>query len=261
MEIKLYQVDAFANRAFEGNPAAVCPLDEWLSDETMQSIALENNLSETAFFVPSSDGFHIRWFTPKSEVDLCGHATLAAAHVLFANLGHEKERIAFDSRSGRLTVTRDGDRLVMDFPSQPPVPCSVPIEIVRAFGLTPAECLKSEDFVVVFERETDIETAEPDFTELKNLDLRGVIITSRSSQYDFVARFFAPKYGVPEDPVTGSAYTQLAPYWAAKLGSRRFHAKQLSPRGGELTCEVVGERVLISGGAVSYMEGKIILTG
>ena len=257
MKIPLYQIDAFASRLFKGNPAAVCPLDKWLPDEIMQSIAAENNLSETAFFVPRGNDFHIRWFTPASEVDLCGHATLAAAYILFNTLGYKKDKIEFDSKSGTLTVTKDNEWLVMDFPAQPPVSCDIPEEIIKAFNIEPIECLKSEDFIVVFEREIDIESAHPDFGQLIKLDLRGVIITAKSSRYDFVARFFAPKYGIPEDPVTGSAYTQLAPYWASKIGPKRFSVKQMSSRGGELTCELVGDRVLISGRAVRYLEGTI----
>lgn len=257
MEISLYQIDAFASKLFEGNPAAVCPLDEWLPDEIMQSIAKENNLSETAFFVPKGKGFHIRWFTPASEVDLCGHATLAAAYVLFNILGYKRDKIEFDSKSGILVVRKDNEWIVMDFPAQPPVLCDIPKEIVAAFDRAPIECLKSEDYVVVFEREVDIESANPDFGQLIKLDLRGVIITAKSSRYDFITRFFAPKYGIPEDPVTGSAYTQLAPYWASKIGSKRFRVKQVSSRGGELTCEMVDDRVLISGKAIKYLEGKI----
>jgi len=259
MDISLYQVDAFASKVFAGNPAAVCPLDEWLPEDVMQSIATENNLSETAFFVQEGDGFHIRWFTPASEVDLCGHATLASAHVLFTMLGYEGETVAFDSASGRLSVTRDGEWLSMDFPAQPPVPCDVPDEIVKAFGMAPVECLRSEDYVVVFDQARDIASAQPDLEPLKRLDLRGVIITAPSARYDFVTRFFAPRLGIPEDPVTGSAYTQLAPYWESRLGPRRFRVKQVSPRGGELTCEVAGDRVLIAGRAVSYMEGLITI--
>ncbi len=257
MEIFLYQIDAFASRLFEGNPAAVCPLEDWLPDETMQAIAAENNLSETAFFVPEGSGFRIRWFTPVSEVDLCGHATLASAYVLFNILGYQNDRIEFQSKSGLLAVTRDHEWLVMDFPAQPPRPCDVPEEIANAFDANPIECLKSEDYMVVFELEGDIESAEPDFELLKKLDLRGVIITAKSDRYDFVARFFAPQYGIPEDPVTGSAYTQLAPYWASKTGLKKFRAKQLSPRGGELTCELKDDRVLIAGKAIKFLEGKI----
>ena len=257
MELTLYQIDAFASRVFEGNPAAVCPLAEWLPEWIMQSIAQENNLSETAFFVPAGDGFEIRWFTPKSEVDLCGHATLAAAHVLFNILGHKGDRIAFDSRSGRLSVAKDEDRLIMDFPAQPPMACDTPEPIIQAFDKTPVACLKAEDYLVVFSDEAGVCAARPDFSQLMALDLRGVIITARSNRYDFVSRFFAPKLGVYEDPVTGSAYTQLAPYWASRLGDREFRVKQVSSRGGELTCEVVGDRVFIAGRAVTYLTGKI----
>jgi len=259
MELSIYQIDAFSSCVFEGNPAAVCPLDEWLPDETMQSIAEENNLSETAFFVPKDDGFHIRWFTPASEVDLCGHATLGSAYVLFNILGYKNEAIQFDSKSGILFVTKQDDWLTLDFPKQPPVYCETPKEIVEAFNKEPIECMMSEDIIAVFENEIDIESANPDFEQLKKLDSRGVIITAKSMRYDFVARFFAPKYGIPEDPVTGSAYTQLAPYWASKLGKQKFKAKQLSSRGGELYCEILGDRVLISGKATKYMEGKITI--
>ena len=259
MDLSIYQIDAFSSCVFEGNPAAVCPLDEWLPDETMQSIAEENNLSETAFFVPKDDGFHIRWFTPASEVDLCGHATLGSAYVLFNILGYKNEAIQFDSKSGVLVVTKQDDWLTLDFPKQPPVYCETPKEIVEAFNKEPIECMMSEDIIAVFENEIDIESANPDFEQLKKLDSRGVIITAKSMRYDFVARFFAPKYGIPEDPVTGSAYTQLAPYWASKLGKQKFKAKQLSSRGGELYCEILGDRVLISGKATKYMEGKITI--
>lgn len=257
MEISLYQIDAFTSELFKGNPAAVCPLNKWLPEEIMQSIAAENNLSETAFFVPKANGFHIRWFTPVSEVDLCGHATLATAYVLFDILGYERNKVEFDSRSGILAVTKASGWLVMDFPAQPPVPCDTPKEIIRAFTARPIECLKSEDLIVVFESENDIESADPDFELLKKLDLRGVAITAKSTRYDFVARFFAPKFGIPEDPVTGSAYTQLVPYWASKTGLKKFSVKQVSSRGGELRCEIAGDRVFISGKAVKYLEGKI----
>ena len=259
MELDLYQIDAFADRIFEGNPAAVIPLETWLPDNTMQSIAEENNLSETVFFVPANKGFHIRWFTPETEVDLCGHATLAAAYVLFIILDYNKDRIEFESKSGTLTVLQKDDWLVMDFPAQPPIPCNVPYEIVNAFVKTPIECLRSEDYIVVFETENDILSIKPDIHYLKKLDLRGVIITARSRQYDFVSRFFAPKYGIDEDPVTGSAHTQLIPYWARKLDKTKMKAKQMSSRGGELVCELSNDRVLISGKAVKYLEGKIEL--
>ena len=188
---------------------------------------------------------------------MCGHATLATAYVLFDILGYEKDNIAFDSRSGMLTVARRGEGLALDFPSQPPIACDTPEEVVKSFGREPLECLRSEDLIVVFESENHIASAEPDPEALKKLDLRGVAITAKSSRYDFVARFFAPKYGIPEDPVTGSAYTQLTPYWSAKMGQNRFRVKQLSARGGELTCELADDRVLIYGKAVKYMQGVI----
>ena len=257
MKIDFYQIDAFASQQFAGNPAAVCPLDAWLPDDLMQAIGEENNLSETAFFVPEGDGFRIRWFTPKKEVDLCGHATLASAYVIFHILGHSGKKITFQSRSGPLNVTRAGEWLTLDFPVQAPVACETPPEIIAAFHVAPLECLRSEDLIVVFEHEADVEAAAPDISQLMELDLRGVAITARSRQYDFVARFFAPMYGIPEDPVSGSAYTQLAPYWASRTGNSKFRVKQLSGRGGELLCEVAGDRVYISGRAVKYLQGRI----
>ena len=259
MELNLYQIDSFTDTPFEGNPAAIIPLKTWLPDNIMQSIAEENNLSETAFFVPKNKGFHIRWFTPKTEVDLCGHATLAAAYVLFNIQGYNKERIEFESKSGTLTVLQKDNWLVMDLPAQPPIPCDVPDEIVKAFDKVPIECLRSEDYIAVFETESDILSIKPDIDYLKKLDLRGVIITAKSRQYDFVSRFFAPKYGIDEDPVTGSAHTQLIPYWARKLGKTNMQAKQVSSRGGEILCELYNDRVLISGKAVKFLEGKIQL--
>jgi PhzF family phenazine biosynthesis protein len=257
MELSLYQIDSFASELFEGNPAAVCPLDNWLPDELMQLIAGENNLSETAFFVPKRNGFHIRWFTPTSEVDLCGHATLATAFVIFNILDYHQNIIEFESKSGLLKVIKDDDNLILDFPAQPPTPCDTPQEIINALNITPIECVKSEDFIAVLNDESDVQIVEPDFEELKKLGLRGVIITAQSKKYDFVARCFFPGLGIQEDPVTGSAYTQLTPYWATKLGQSLFSVKQLSARGGELICELYKDRVLISGKAVKYMEGKI----
>ncbi|MCJ7802442.1 MAG: PhzF family phenazine biosynthesis protein [Candidatus Marinimicrobia bacterium] len=257
MELSIYHIDAFASELFKGNPAAVCPLEKWLPDDIMQSIAFENNLSETAFFVPKKNGFHIRWFSPTNQVNLCGHATLASAYVIFNILSYDQNIIEFDSKSGLLKVIKDGDNLILDFPAQPPTPCKTPQEIINALNNTPIECLKSEDFIAVLNDESDVQTVEPDFEELKKLGLRGVIITAQSKKYDFIARCFFPGLGIQEDPVTGSAYTQLAPYWANKLGKNLFNAKQLSARGGELICELYNDRVLISGKAVKYMEGKI----
>lgn len=257
MELTLYQIDAFANKAFEGNPAAICPLKEWLPDKLMQAIAMENNLSETAYFVPTVSGYHIRWFTPKHEVDLCGHATLASAYVIFNLLGHEGAEIVFDSRSGPLTVTRKADWLEMDFPTQVPEPCPTPEPIIKAFAKAPTECLKAGDYIVVFEDENSIINADPNMMHLSELDLRGVAITAPGKDYDFVTRFFAPKYGINEDPVTGSAFTQLVPYWSKKLGKTEFSAKQISARGGEVGCVYAGDRIKISGTAVKYMVGTI----
>lgn len=257
MKIPIYHIDAFADHPFKGNPAAICPLETWLPDAVMQSIAEENNLSETAYFVPTEKVFHIRWFTPVREVNLCGHATLAAAHVIFQHRGYEEETIVFESKSGALSVSRKDGELVMDCPAQPPSACDIPREIEKACGSVPVECLKSEDYSVVFENEQDVFEAHPDIEIVKHLDRRGVVITSKSRTYDFVARFFAPTYGINEDPVTGSAYTQLAPYWATPRGLSKRRAKQRSRRGGELSCEVVDNRVRIAGKAVTYMQGEI----
>lgn len=257
MKLKIYQVDAFARHAFEGNPAAVCPLDAWLPDALMQSIAAENNLSETAFLVREGDRFAIRWFTPTTEVDLCGHATLASAFVLFECEGYRNERIYFESKSGELAVSRDADLLVLDFPAQPPEPCAVPDGILAAFGAEPVECLKAADLIVIYEDEQFVRAIAPDIEILKAVDSRGIIVSAASTEYDIVARFFGPNVGIDEDPVTGSAYTQLVPYWADKTGKTTFHAKQASDRGGELFCELAGDRVLIGGRAVKYLEGVI----
>ena len=259
MELSIYQIDAFASEIFKGNPAAVCPLEEWLSDDEMQSIACENNLSETALFVPTNNGFHIRWFSPTSEVALCGHATLASSFVIFNILNYDNDKIEFESKSGILTVTKNADSFTLDFPAQPPQKCETPIEITNAFEAIPTDCLKSEDYIVVFDDKKDIKNADPDFEQLKKLVLRGVIITAKSNNYDFVARGFFPTLGINEDPVTGSAYTQLAPYWSSKLGKNKFNVKQLSLRGGELVCELKGDRVFITGKAIKYMEGQITI--
>jgi predicted PhzF superfamily epimerase YddE/YHI9 len=257
MELELYQVDAFAERPFEGNPAAVCPLDAWLPDGVMQSIAAEHNLSETAFFVAEGAGYRIRWFTPVREVPLCGHATLAAAHVLFGLLGHPGSELRFRSASGPLTVRREGDWLEMDFPARPPVACPVPEAVSAAFASPPQQCLKADDYLVVLGSEDEVAEAEPDMAALRRLDLRGVAITARGRAHDFVCRFFAPKLGLDEDPVTGSAFTQLIPYWAGVLGKDRLAARQVSRRGGEVLGGLAGPRVTIAGRAVGYLEGRI----
>ena len=257
MIIDIYQVDAFASRPFEGNPAAVCPLDEWLPDERMQAIAMENNLSETAFFVAEGDGYAIRWFTPAAEVDLCGHATLASAWVLFKRLGFDGDRIVFSSKSGPLTVTREGEELVLDFPAQPPRPCVTPPGLADALGAEPAECLEFVDLMAVFDDPETVLGISPKMHVLAGLDYRGVIITATAPDYDFISRFFAPAVGVPEDPVTGSAHTKLTPYWAGRLNRTRLRARQVSARGGDLVCTLQGDRVLIAGRAVEFMRGRI----
>jgi PhzF family phenazine biosynthesis protein len=255
--LRVYYIDAFAESLFEGNPAAVIPLRKWLPDDVMQSVAAENNLSETAFFVDSDGEFSIRWFTPVAEVNLCGHATLASAYVLFNELGYEQDTVCFESLSGRLCVSRDGKGIVLDFPSQPPEKCEAPNGLLDGLGVDPVGILSSEDYLVVLRNENAVECLDPLFDVLKKVPLRGIIVTARSKEFDFVTRFFAPKLGVNEDPVTGSAFTQLAPYWAKSLGKSKFVAKQISVRGGKVACEVVGERVLIFGTAVKYMEGEI----
>jgi PhzF family phenazine biosynthesis protein len=259
MRLKLFQIDAFAEMVFEGNPAAVCPLESWLPDPLMQKIAAENNLSETAFFVPEGLDFRIRWFTPTTEVDLCGHATLASAFALFHRLGHPGNSVAFLSRSGRLSVTRRGDGLEMDFPNQAPAPCEAPEPLLRAFTLERAECHKSQDYILVVGDPAQVVTARPDMASLRLLDLRGVCITAPGQTHDFVSRFFAPRFGIDEDPVTGSSFTQLAPYWAKRLGKRDLRARQVSLRGGEVACRLEGDRVVISGKGVLYLEGEIVV--
>lgn len=257
MKLSLYQIDAFASKPFEGNPAAICPLEEWLSDDLMQSIAEENNLSETAFFVKTNKGYSIRWFTPTREIDLCGHATLASAYVIFKILKHEKDEILFESKSGLLKVKQNKDWLEMNFPSQPAIKCSTPKLLLEAFDEEPIECLQSEVYLLVFKNGKSILNANPNMSLLSKLDLRGVIITAISENYDFVSRFFAPNDGINEDPVTGSSFTQLIPYWSKRLNKQTLNAKQVSKRGGEVRCTYLKERVQISGRAVKFMDATI----
>jgi len=254
-----YQVDAFTNRIFGGNPAAVCPLDAWLEDTLLQSIAAENNLSETAFFVKAGSGFQLRWFTPVAEVKLCGHATLASAHVLFEHRGHTGPHIAFETLSGTLTVKREAERLIMDFPSAPPAPCAAPAALLAGLGVQPNEVLAADDYVAVFDSEDAVRAIEPDFVELAKLDLRGVMVTAPGNKVDFVSRFFAPKFGIPEDPVTGSAHCTLTPYWSARLGKLRMQAQQVSRRIGDIACELKGPRVELAGQAVTFMQAEIYI--
>lgn len=259
MKLPIYQIDAFAERPFEGNPAAVCPLDDWLPDDVLQSIAGENNLAETAFYVGRDGSYELRWFTPLKEVDLCGHATLAAAHVLFTSGGLTATRVTFQTRSGALHVFREGELLTLDFPAWPPVRCEVPPALPAALGAMPAECHRAMDYLAVFESEDAIRNLAPDFRRLQLLDLRGVIVTAAGSTSDFVSRFFAPNVGIDEDPATGSAHCTLAPYWANRLGRPVLTARQLSKRTGQLRCRVEGGRVFISGRTVPYLEGTITI--
>lgn len=257
MKLKQYQVDAFTDKVFGGNPAAVVPLAAWLEDSLLQAIAEENNLSETAFFVPAANGFELRWFTPVKEVDLCGHATLATAHVLFKVLGYSQPVIRFATRSGDLFVKKKGTRLEMDFPACPPTLCAIPETLAQALGQRPIEVLAADDYLALFDSEEAVRAITPDHALLAKLDLRGVIVTAPGREVDFVSRFFAPKFGIPEDPVTGSAHCMLAPYWAGKLGKNMLTARQVSKRGGKITCEVQAERVLLAGSAVLFMEAEI----
>ncbi|HKQ48073.1 MAG TPA: PhzF family phenazine biosynthesis protein [Phycisphaerae bacterium] len=261
MEHQLFQVDAFTSKVFGGNPAAVIPLEQWLPDATLQAIALENNLPETAYFIPAaateSVDFHLRWFTPEVEMDLCGHATLAAAHVLMRHLGYEKKQVRFGSQSGSLAVERDGDRLVLDFPSRVPEPREVTPAFSEALGARPKELHLARDWLAVYGTEEEVRSLRPDFAKVSALGAFAVIVTAPGKNSDFVSRFFAPGAGVPEDPVTGSAHCTLIPYWSRRLGKKSLHALQVSKRGGELFCEDAGERVKIGGHAVTYLEGTI----
>lgn len=262
MNIELYQIDAFANQLFSGNPAAVCPLTEFLPDETMQAIANENNLSETAFFVKDKDEYHIRWFTPAHEVKLCGHATLATAFVVFNYFEKDTNNICFHSKSGPLYVKKlDNDSIQLDFPAIHVEKIDFLPTLVDALGVTPKAMYQThQDYLVVFDNEEQILSIQPDFSQLLKLDLRGVIISSPSNnKFDFVSRFFAPKVDVYEDPVTGSAHCILTPYWADKLSKNKLKAKQLSQRGGELQCELLGDRVLLSGQTKLYMQGSLFI--
>jgi PhzF family phenazine biosynthesis protein len=259
MKLTMYTLDAFTDRVFSGNPAAVCPLTEWLDDATMQNIAAENNLSETAFFVPDGDGYHIRWFTPACEVELCGHATLASSYVIKKFLAPEKTELNFRALAGTLRVTQDGGMLSLDFPSRPPEPAGAPAGLVEALGATPSEILKARDYVAVFEDADTVSNLQPDMAALGKVDMYALIATARGKDCDFVSRFFAPGRGIDEDPVTGSAHCTLIPLWAARLGKNKLHARQVSRRGGELFCELLGDRVKISGHVVLYAEGSIYI--
>lgn len=258
MELKLYQVDAFAEKVFSGNPAAVVPIKEWLPDEVLQHIALENNLSETAFIVEEQEGLRIRWFTPGAEVDLCGHATLASGFVLFRILGYKKNPVQFNSRSGVLSVEKQGNIYWLDFPASELKQVEIPENLAAAFKAEPLECWRGrDDFMLVFENEEAIQSLAPDYNQILQSECRGLIATAKGNQVDFVSRFFAPAVGISEDPVTGSAHTMLIPYWSKKLNKKELKARQLSKRGGNIHCIDNGNRVKIGGEAAYYMEGTI----
>jgi len=257
MKLPYFQVDAFANRSFTGNPAGVCPLRDWLPDELLQKIAMENNLSETAFVVKRAEQWDLRWFTPAIEVDLCGHATLATAFVLHLEDPKLENPVRFSSRSGILSVAREKDLFILDFPSRPaqPVPC--PDGMIAGLECKPAAVFKARNYLAVYECEEEVRSLKPNFAQIAELDTQGVIVTAPGAKVDFVSRYFAPKVGVPEDPVTGSAHCTLIPYWAERLGKSQLHALQVSKRGGELFCEAAGERVKIGGRALLYSRAEI----
>jgi predicted PhzF superfamily epimerase YddE/YHI9 len=258
IKLPIYQVDAFTRSRFRGNPAAVCPLESWLPDAVLQEIAAENNQPMTAFFVSQGDGFALRWFLPKGEENLCGHATLAAAHVLVNHRNYLEPVIRFVTKSGPLSVRRVTDRLELDFPVRPMTPVTEPPPaLIAGLGATPRETGRAMDWVAVFDDEESIRAIAPDFRTLAQLDGRGVIVTAPGREVDFVSRFFAPRDGLDEDPVTGSAHCTLIPYWASRLARPALHARQISARGGELWCELAGDRVKIGGHAVTYLIGEI----
>lgn len=257
MKLDIYQVDAFAERVFEGNPAAVCPLQQWLDDTLLQQIAAENNLSETAFFIPEADGFALRWFTPGEEVDLCGHATLAAAHVIFTHLGWQPDSVAFFTRSGTLRVARTQHGYRLDFPATMPTPCEVPAALLRGLNAEPLEVLAGFDYLIRVKDEATLKNLTPTLSHWLNLPLRGVVVTAPGDEVDFVSRCFFPALKVDEDPVTGSAHCELAPYWAARLGKHELIGRQISSRPGTVMCHLQGERVSLEGKAADYLVGQI----
>jgi predicted PhzF superfamily epimerase YddE/YHI9 len=259
MTLDFYQIDSFSDRCFGGNPAAVVPLAQWLPDDVMQAVAQENNLSETAFFVPVGDGFRLRWFTPTSEVELCGHATLASAYVLYELLDYDRPSVSFQTLSGELTVRRGDDGFAMDLPALQLTERPAPPALAEALGAAPRWSGRGKFWLLEYACEADIIALAPDFASLRLACDRNVIVTAAGEHYDFVSRFFAPHVGINEDPVTGSAHCSLTPYWAKRLGKSRLKAKQVSPRGGELECELLGDRVRITGQCVTYLQGKISL--
>jgi PhzF family phenazine biosynthesis protein len=260
--MKIYQVDAFTTTLFQGNPAAVVPLEKWLPDSLMQQIAMENNLAETAFIVKEGEGFHIRWFTPSTEVDLCGHATLASAFVLYQYEGFTGDSIRFHSRSGLLTVTRQGELLSLNFPADQLREVELSPELTAGLDPKPVKAFRGKtDYLLVFEREQDIRDLRVDLSLLSAIRARGIIVTAPGDEVDIVSRFFAPQSGIDEDSVTGSAHTSLTPYWARRLGKTKLTAIQLSARKGWLECELIGDRVLITGQAKPFLKGDIMIDG
>lgn len=258
MKLPYFEVAAFSRRPFAGNPAGVCLLEEWLPDALLQSIATENNLAETAFLVPRGKTYELRWFTPTVEIDLCGHATLASAHVLFQERGLQGEKLQFHSpRSGPLGVGRKDDLLVLDFPARPPKPLEPTPQIATALGAAPVSVYEARDYMAVFENEAQIRALKPNLALLMTLPREGVVVTASGEDCDFVSRFFGPRVGIDEDPVTGSTHCYLIPFWAERLGQQKLFARQLSQRGGELFCENAGERVRIGGHAATYLKGEI----
>ncbi len=262
MDIPYFHVDAFTGRVFSGNPAGVCLLSEWLADDILQAIAAENRLSETAFLVGSGCSYALRWFTPESEVDLCGHATLASAFVLHEHtaIGTD-DTLSFQSQSGPLSVSRQGDLFTLDFPARPGTPCPPSAELTAVLGIEPEAVFSARDLMAVLPDRKTVAELRPDFARLATLDCLGVIVTAPNDEVDFVSRFFAPGAGVPEDPVTGSSHCTLIPYWADRLGKDTLHARQISTRGGELFCQNKGGRVLISGRAIEYLSGTLHIPG
>jgi PhzF family phenazine biosynthesis protein len=262
MSLRVFHVDAFTAKPFAGNPAAVCPLARWLDDGLLQAVAAENNLSETAYFVPAGDHYELRWFTPRCEVKLCGHATLASAFVVLQILETGRDSVRFETRrSGALTVSRDGDLLAMDFPALAPwTSTTPPTALTEGLGKAPAQVVQIEDnYFAIYESQEEVRRIRPDFRLLEKLHPAGVAITAPGDDADFVSRYFAPSYGIPEDPVTGSTHCSLAPYWAPRLGKTSLHARQVSERGGELWCEVKRERVILKGNAVLTLRGELLI--
>ena len=259
MKLDMYQVDAFTDKVFGGNPAAVCPLHEWLDDKTLQNIAAENNLSETAFFVKKGKEYHIRWMTPTVEVDLCGHATLASSYVIFNELKQETDKITFESKSGDLIIKKENGLISMNFPVRSPQKTEIDENHLNSVSIKPKEVYFDNTFLFVYNNEEEVREVKPDIEIIKSLNSHGLIITAPGNTIDFVSRFFAPHAGIPEDPVTGYAHTVLTPFWAERLGKQKLHARQLSKRTGDVFCEFLGDRVNLAGKAVLYSKGEIYL--